>query len=512
MLCAKITPFAVVLLSILCGVSSAAPLDAKKLFDDLYGRRVDAANRSLSRDDDVQLAAELLRVAKESDVQPALLELLCEQAYELGMKSKGGYGTAVESMRLLAASSEAKRTEAQTNMLDALNRQYLGSTGDERNTLGNALIDEYLQAGDAQMKAGDASAALTHYRKAALLAGRMRSPKSADAKARMESAVQRQRTERNIERLEQKLLRDANDTTSAKVLTMIYITERDDPGKAAKWAPRSGDDELKTMVPLAAKPFVQLDPKEKLKLGEWYKSLADAVPMQSRDIPLQKAHTYLSIVVESGQVTGIELTKAKLLLEATDKAVVARTPKITPGSRVGHNAFFDLDTAKVAFGLGDRWSVEDGVLSGNLGNIDITNPQTKVPVKARTLRYGFKIKAKWYQAAFVKFSNRGGARFFMSVGHWNNSKTSINIVGRHYRVPARVTNPDDWHQMEIRLEPTHATFHYDGKELYKSIFQDPIGDPEGFTIGFGTHETAIQIKDMYLIIDGRPARRLPVRK
>lgn len=496
---------------------AAADNAAQQIFNDLYKSRIDAVGKTLSREDDLKLASELLSVSKQGGIDANLKELLCNNTYELGMRSKAGYATAIEAMRLLASQPGAKGSDVSSKLLDAMNRQYLSASGDERTTLGEAIFDQYIEMGDAQVQAGAPDEAVKLYRKAALAAGRIRSPKIADAKARIEWAIARQRTQRNIERLEEALLRNATDTASAKTLTLIYLTEMDNPATAAKYAPRSGDDELKAVTPLAAKPFPQLTPAELMKLGEWYQSQGERASANQRIVVMTNAQKYLLRFIELGRGTNLENAKAKLLLSSANKVLESVTrsgpPTARPPNQSKRVKFIPIENVKEAFGLGSKWNVKEGVLSGYAGDIGPAKRLMRFPISASQFVYGFKIKAKWYHTAYFTLADRGNVPVLVSVGFWENQGTYVSVAGRQKsRSEGKVEHPEKWAQLEVQMRGDRTVFFYNGMQVAEYIFLKKVEAVSRFKLGFASHETEIAVRDFYVIADGKMLEELPVGK
>src|SRR5690606_15397328 len=83
--------------------------DAQRVFDSLYGSRVQQAMRTGTTADDVALARELLEAARTSTGTPKLLAILCEQAYALGSRDREGIAVADEAMQVLATAAPQRR-------------------------------------------------------------------------------------------------------------------------------------------------------------------------------------------------------------------------------------------------------------------------------------------------------------------------------------------------------------------------------------------------------------------
>ena len=79
-----------------------------KDFEMLFG--VEAAKVGATPDgrDDAAFAEKVLAVARTADKTPPLQAMLCEKAYEYGMRHAAGCATAAAAMRLLASKDASK--------------------------------------------------------------------------------------------------------------------------------------------------------------------------------------------------------------------------------------------------------------------------------------------------------------------------------------------------------------------------------------------------------------------
>lgn len=170
-----------------------------------------------------------------------------------------------------------------------------------------------------------------------------------------------------------------------------------------------------------------------------------------------------------------------------------------------------IENIKQAFKLGLEWTIKNGILSGQIGDIRNKMPETQVSFSALKFVYGFKIRAKENQAILVRFPTRSWVRVMCTVGFDNNRETVVQL-GRTIksRFPARVTNPQQWSHLEVQMDGKSLKFFLDRKEVGKYVLQNPVIDPLKFRVGFATHMAPIQIKDVYLITDGKPLKELPI--
>ena len=111
---------------------SAAPAwadEAEDAFNSLYGNEYKRVTGTPDKNDDVALAADLLKAVKTPGVHPALLAILCDKAYELGTKAAAGYDSAIEAMELLAQKVPDKAADALKNLVAVREKQYQAAKG-----------------------------------------------------------------------------------------------------------------------------------------------------------------------------------------------------------------------------------------------------------------------------------------------------------------------------------------------------------------------------------------------
>jgi hypothetical protein len=115
----------VVIAGLLC--LAAGPLladEAEDAFNSLYGNEYKKVAATPDKGDDIALAKQLLDAAKAPGVQPGLLSILCDKAYELGVKLPAGYEMAAEAMELLVQKVPAGAAAALDRVATIREKQY----------------------------------------------------------------------------------------------------------------------------------------------------------------------------------------------------------------------------------------------------------------------------------------------------------------------------------------------------------------------------------------------------
>ena len=266
----------VALLLFLLPLRALSADEAKQVFDSLFAAKIKTVTTTADRADDLALAKEILAIAKTSTNQSGLLTLLCDTTHDLSAKHPEGFSTAIESQQLLAEHVEEKRNAAREKLIILLTKQSTAGKPEEREAAGEALIDLLTTMGDEKIEKKQYTEATGDYRRAVTVATQKKSASLEDVKAKLEFATARDRGVKNLARLQEKLLKDANDSATAEEIVKIYVIEFDDPASAVPYLNRVKDEQLKKMVVLAAMGVLKADGDASLAIGEWYLSLSQS--------------------------------------------------------------------------------------------------------------------------------------------------------------------------------------------------------------------------------------------
>jgi hypothetical protein len=136
---------------VLC-LSSWAMADAAGDYETLFGQdEKDAVAKGAEAS--AELAGRLLNAGKLVNEQKDLQALLCDKAYELGIKAPAGYATAADAMKLLIETMPDKKLAAREKLLNVHQLRYARSVKDERKALGMELVDLLAACGDDKAEA-----------------------------------------------------------------------------------------------------------------------------------------------------------------------------------------------------------------------------------------------------------------------------------------------------------------------------------------------------------------------
>jgi len=280
-------PLLIVLLAV--ALTGPAPLrgedDANASFRLLFGDKFNQALATSAVTDDLALAAEIVTAAKTLTQSPKLLALLCDRAYQLGLKDPEGYEAAAGAMSLLIEHVPERAAEGHDKLVDVRQKSFVRAKPDQRVAMGQALIDAMIAAADARLDQGgtistdaatagapDAAAAIGLYRRAGTVAAQIKSDSAALLKAKLDAALVAERTEKQVDALRTRVLENAGDTASAEQLVRLLIVDLDRPAAAQKYLNHVKDADLKKHMVLAAKPVGELAEADAQSLGAWYRT------------------------------------------------------------------------------------------------------------------------------------------------------------------------------------------------------------------------------------------------
>jgi len=288
--------------------------EAQQLFDSLFGSRIKQVKATIDRADDLVLAKDILAAAQTVD-RVDVLALMCDSVIELAQRQNEGLPTAVEASRLLAQKVEARRAQAHEKTVELLIRLSASSDAKIKQTAADELITLLLTLGDDAAKAGRYDDALSKYRQAMASAQRFKTESVESIKGRMEIAGHRSRTVKQIARLREKLLADANDSATAHEIIRLYVVDLDQPAEAIKLLSRANDEKLKKLVPLAAQSMASTSEADSAELGDWYVELTGSAASTSKEAMMRRASAYLARYLASGPSDSLSRTRAELKLK-----------------------------------------------------------------------------------------------------------------------------------------------------------------------------------------------------
>ena len=373
--------FLIVALLVLIPPSAWAD-DAKQFFDSLFGNRLKQVKATIDRADDIALAREMLAAAQTLE-RADVLAILCDNVVDLTQRHADGLPTAIEALALLAERVEPRRAETRKKQAELLTRLAASTDAKVKQKAADDLIALLVLQGDEAVKAQKIDDAVAAYRQALSAAQRFKSPTLELIKSKMEAVAHRDRALKQIARLQEKVLANANDAASAEEIIKLYVVDLDNPAEAVKFLDRTKDAKLTKLVPLAAKPLHSSEAADSAALGEWYLELATSAAGPSKEPMWRRVSSHLTRYLESGPTETLAKTKAELQLKTVSASIAsietARVEKelarSEPESWISADATYKVNTSD-----GHHPSLP-GLLTGgqklNGGHFAFTTPENK---------------------------------------------------------------------------------------------------------------------------------------
>lgn len=309
------------LLTLLPVLSAVCQADVKADFDKLFGAEVKRVTATPDPADDVELAQLLLNASRSSTDDAEMRDLLCEYAYALGSRDASGYPVAVEAMQLVAESDPSKAAECNAKVLAVYQRGYERSTGEKKTEAGLMYVEYLSSQADARIAAKDYSEALNLLRRARPVAIAVKSEEKDSIQSRIDTYTPLALTATRIEAAEKKLKANPWDKTTHGQLVEFYITDMDDPAKAAKHLDLGGDDTQKKMIPLAAKSIGDIDEPTALALADYYEGLSKKGINLTRAAMLTRSKGYYEHYMTLHTTEDVQKTAASLNMKRVSDAL-----------------------------------------------------------------------------------------------------------------------------------------------------------------------------------------------
>jgi hypothetical protein len=307
--------------------------EAEDAFNSLYGNEYKKATATPDKADDVALAKQLFDAAKAPGVQPGLLSVLCDKAYELGVKLPAGYETAAEAMELLAQKVPAGAAAALDRVATIREKQYQAVRGPDKADAGEVFIESVLVAAAAHMASGATTEGMALLRKALVAANAIKSDRKNEIQGRIDFAATRLRIEKQVADLKAKVEANPDDAAVRKQLVQACLVELDAPAQAEKFLNESSDPLLRKYVPAVSKGVDAAPEIACMELGEWYRSLGEAPGLTpgGREAMLKRARAYYQRFLNLHKAEDIARNQAVLAVKKADETLA----KIGPGKGEG---------------------------------------------------------------------------------------------------------------------------------------------------------------------------------
>ncbi len=292
---------------------AAAPKDPAATVDSLFGRDIQRVQATSSPADNIELAGDLLAAAKQSTTSPSVAGVLCLRVVDLLSKAAGGEDLAIEAIELGLKRDPSSRLELLEMRVPAVQRKLLVSSRDEREKVGEALVEAMVAHADAVVEF-NATRAGPLYTRALSMAARLRSDRRDEIIQKRIAARDRVQLDQHIKTLMGKLEAMPTDAQVNAELLTIYLERLDDPQRASRFVEHGGNDDQKRFVPLALKAVNDVPTLELVPLADYYKVLA-ARPNAKREALLHRSADYYAALLKREAASTLLRTKADLSLK-----------------------------------------------------------------------------------------------------------------------------------------------------------------------------------------------------
>jgi len=296
---------------------------AAEVFESLYGKQVRQVTASADRNDDAALAGKLLEAARAAEATPGLLDVLCENAYTLGLRHPDGHKTAVGAMDLLAEKVPGQRLAALDKLVDFHQTQYNRARSADRRGRGEGLFDAIARAANTRAEAKDFAGAAACWRRALPVVKTVKPALADSVQLAVKLADSRLQAMDSAAALRQRLEANADDKQARDALVTLYIVEFDDPAEAAKCLPTDRSDMLSKLVMVAGMSVERLPLRACLELGDWYRRLSEKATEVSTGHMLRHARGYYRRYLELQTVEDLSRTRVKLALKQIEAKLEA---------------------------------------------------------------------------------------------------------------------------------------------------------------------------------------------
>jgi hypothetical protein len=316
---------------------SPEAVEARTLFQSLFGKDLKRAEATPAAEDDLALAARLLGTAREAPDSPAFLSLLCDHAYNLAAAHPDGRDTAFRAMELLAEHVPERREDAAACIQRLRKAEDPGDAAAEAAAEPaadpTARLDALLVEIQEKRLAGSLVEAAALYRQAqgmAKAAGDDRAPAIQQAAEALGHRIRLERRARDVRTM---LVRQPENVGVREGLVRLYLVNLNDPVRAAEVLKGVEDEDLKKYVPAAARPLEEAPELACLELGEWYAGLAEAAPDDAKADMYGRSKAYLERFLTVHEAKDMRRVQANVAMEKVDTALAKLTAPTTASAK-----------------------------------------------------------------------------------------------------------------------------------------------------------------------------------
>ncbi|MFP4054471.1 MAG: hypothetical protein ACLFV7_11485 [Phycisphaerae bacterium] len=304
---------------------------AESVFQELYGERLEAAEKTRDAEDDLKLAQEMIGAAERLDpkAHPDLVGMIYTTAARLAVRADAADGTAAKVLGLLEKNFPHRRIDALQIRSEILYRDLVAKKkrndaleeGPDRKQrrewaeIGLNLVNTLEELAAVQNAEGRPAEAIDALGKAVELAEDIEMVPS-HLKALAGQYRSRVALLKDAASLQEALERNPRNLRARMQMIRLCIVGIDDPGRAAKWMTPRVPEPWLTYVPLAGIPTGELSDQQCYQLANWYHSLARKAPETDRTALLRRAAACYQGFLKKHEKVDTQVARAKVALNS----------------------------------------------------------------------------------------------------------------------------------------------------------------------------------------------------
>lgn len=306
--------------------------DVADLFEKLFGTQLRKAKASAESDDDVALGQEMVNLTQQQAMEPALLQLVCEESCNLALAGQAT-DLAVSAMVVLANKVPDLKLPCQARVVAALEAQVQKDLDPQRS---QQLLAALLTLCDLADQGKEYGIALEACRKAVPLVEALEPSSANSTKRRLRILQARCDADREASALRAEMGSTLSDPTKRKRLLWLELTELDRPQEAGRLLEKADREDWLTHVPLAVTPPESLGAEAALRLAEWYVQLSGEASEAGKDKMLRRGgklyeHVLSKLQAQKEQGSPL-MARAQLGIARVKGSLGEATTTSAPGS------------------------------------------------------------------------------------------------------------------------------------------------------------------------------------
>lgn len=245
-------------------------------FKELYREKLSTVNRTRSTDDDLALAKEMMAFAHAIPDDPGVQCLIYIEAIPLAA-SGSDIQMMSEAITLLDKRWPGHEATSIENQLDLAARAFraVSRSSSDRLPVGEAYIDLLMGMVKQCSERNELQRAIDIGRLANTIARSIESDQRERIGLVLEQLGAESALAERLKMLELSVKKNPQNKPAARELVELLLKKRNDPAAASAYVQSTGDEELISLVSHAAKGTDQANAAIAMRIGDWYRVLAE---------------------------------------------------------------------------------------------------------------------------------------------------------------------------------------------------------------------------------------------